>query len=355
MPVTVFRSNVTNMIAIHKSDSGFHPQWVAYCKAHDIPYKLVDCYSNEIIKDLFNCEALMWHHSHINSVDLIVAKQLLFALEHSGLVLFPDFRTSWYFDDKIGQKYLFERIEAPLVETYLFLSKEHALNWVENTSFPKVFKLRSGAGASNVQLVPDKSSAIKIINKAFRRGFPNYDSVGSVKERYRKWLLHKSTLSDVVKGIARIFIPPLYSKTMGREVGYAYFQDFVPNNGFDIRVIVIDGKAFAIKRMVRENDFRASGSGHIEYDQREIDQRCVKISFDLTLRLQSKCAAYDYVFDLGNQPRLIEVSYGFPHQSYAACPGYWDSDLNWIETTFNPCDWMVESVLYEIDAKRSSL
>jgi glutathione synthase/RimK-type ligase-like ATP-grasp enzyme len=339
------------MIAIHDSKAGFHPNWVAYCENKGIPHKMVNCYSNNIISQLEGCDALMWHHSHMNPIDVIVAKQIMFALEHTGLVVFPDFHTSWHFDDKIGQKYLFERIDAPLVKTYVLLSKEDALKWVENATFPKVFKLRSGSGASNVKFVPDKSSAMKFINRAFRRGFPNYDSISSLKERYRKWLLKKTTFSDVAKGIARIFIPPMYSKTMGREVGYAYFQDFVPNNGFDIRVIVISSKAFAVKRMVRENDFRASGSGSIVYDRGEIDERCIKVSFDVTSRLKSKCAAYDYVFDSGNQPRLIEISYGFPHNLWT-CPGFWDSDLNWHEVPFDPCGWMVESVLKELEMKK---
>ncbi len=342
------------MIAIHKSDIGFHPRWVAYCQTHGIPHKLVDCYSNELVKDLEDCEALMWHHSHINPTDVIVAKQILFALEHTGLTVFPDFRTSWHFDDKVGQKYLFERIGAPLVDTYVLFSKEDALKWANTAMFPKVFKLRTGAGSSNVRLVPNKSSAVKIIHKAFRKGFPNYDSVGSLKDRYRKWRMNMSPLSDVAKGVARIFIPPMYAVTTGREVGYAYFQDFVPNNGFDTRVIVIDGKAFAIKRMVRENDFRASGSGQILYEKDGIDERCVEVSFDLTSRLQSKCAAFDYVFDADNQPRLIEISYGFPHQAYAACPGYWDSGMNWIEEKIHPCDWMVEAVLKEIEMKKAT-
>ena len=41
-----------------------------------------------------------------------------------------------------------------------------------------------------------------------------------------------------------------------------------------VRVIVINDKAFAIKRMVRKNDFRASGSGIIEYDKENLtDER----------------------------------------------------------------------------------
>ncbi|MEQ8573135.1 MAG: hypothetical protein RIB63_03690, partial [Fulvivirga sp.] len=98
------------MIAIHNNlrKSSFQRRWVDYCEAQNIPFKLVDVYSNTIIKDLEGCRALMWHHFHADWRDLLMAKPLLFALEQAGIGVFPDFNTNWHFDDKIGQKYLLE-------------------------------------------------------------------------------------------------------------------------------------------------------------------------------------------------------------------------------------------------------
>ena len=143
-------------IAIHKSDVGYHPRWIAYCKKRNIPYKIVNCYSDDIIKQLENCDALLWHHSHSKPSDILFAKQLLFSIQQSGKVVFPDFNTGWHFDDKVAQKYLLETVGAPLVPTYVFYSKEDAIDWVEQHEFPKVFKLRGGAGSANVKLVKTK-------------------------------------------------------------------------------------------------------------------------------------------------------------------------------------------------------
>ena len=62
-----------------------------------------------------------------------------------------------------------------------------------------------------------------------------------------------------------------------REKCYFYVQDFIPNNNFDIRVIVVCDKAFAIKRYVRKNDFRASGSGYIDYSRHSIPENIIKL------------------------------------------------------------------------------
>ena len=47
----------------------------------------------------------------------------------------------------------------------------------------------------------------------------------------------------MLKGIVRLFIGNEYSNMVPREKGYVYFQDFIPNNKFDIRVIVVGEKA----------------------------------------------------------------------------------------------------------------
>ena len=335
------------MIAIHNNNSSvlFHFRWLDYCQKNNIPYKLVDCYATDIIAELKGCSALMWHYHQANPSDIVMAKSLLFSLEQSGMNVFPDFNTAWHFDDKVGQKYLLEALNIELVNTWVFYEKKTALEWINKTTFPKVFKLRGGAGSQNVQLVRNTSTAKKLTNKAFGRGFPAYDGWESAKERIRKWRLGKTDAFDVMKGFIRLVKPPRYASVIGNEMNYMYFQEFIANNDSDIRIVVIDGKAFGIKRMNRENDFRASGSGFILYDKASIDERFVKASFEINRKLNAQCIAYDYVLDEKNNPLLIEISYGFANAGYDDCPGYWDEELNWHEGKFNPYGWMVELML----------
>jgi hypothetical protein len=335
------------MIAIHnnRSQDLFHYRWIDYCEKNNIPFKLVNCYDNDIIEQLQDCSAIMWHYHQANFKDIVMAKPLLYSLEQSGMTVFPDFNTAWHFDDKVGQKYLLEALKTDLVKTWVFYDKKTALDWTEKTTFPKVFKLRGGAGSQNVRLVRTKSDAHSLINIAFGKGFPAYDAFGSVKERIRRWRIGKTDAFDVLKGFARLVKPPRYAKVMGNEMNYIYFQEFLPNNDSDTRIIVIDGKAFALKRMVREKDFRASGSGMFKYEREVFDERCVQLSFDYTKKLKAQCVAYDYVFDQNNNPKLVEISYGFANKVYDPCSGYWDEQLQWHPGNFNPYGWMVEMVL----------
>jgi glutathione synthase/RimK-type ligase-like ATP-grasp enzyme len=330
-------------IGIHKSSGGFSEHWINYCIQEKIPYKLINSYGSDVIEQMKDCSAFMWHFYHFSPKDFLFARQLLYACESSGIKIFPHFRTMWHFDDKIGQKYLLESIGAPVVPTFVFYTKKEAINWINQTEFPKVFKLRGGASSANVSLVNSKSEALILVNKAFGNGFKQTNAYTGLKERLRKYRLGKTDFKDVLKGFGRFFIPTEFSKVAGKEVGYIYFQDFIPQNDSDFRVIVIGNKAFAIKRMVRKGDFRASGSGHILYDKNLFDISLIKLSFEVNKKLNAQCVAFDFVFH-NKKPLIVEISYGFSPSGYIDCPGYWDENLNWFEGKFNPYGWMVELV-----------
>lgn len=335
-------------IAIHHRSGSFSDRWIEYCKKENLNYIIVNAFDNDIIKQVKECDVLMWHHHHGDFKDVLTARRILFALEHAGIKVFPDFNTGWHFDDKVAQKYLLEAIDAPLVPSYVFYDKKKALDWAKNTDFPKVWKLKGGAGAKNVKLANNLSEATKLINRAFGKGFSQFDRWGHFKERYNKWRAGRDSLAGVIKGIGRLIIPTEYAKLQSREKGYIYFQKFIANNDSDIRVIVVRERAFALKRMTRENDFRASGSGKIIYDKNSIDERCIKTAFEINNRIKSQSIAYDFVFDENNKPLIVEISYGYSVAAYDACPGYWDSALNWHEGKFNPQDWMVDDVKNDI-------
>lgn len=332
-------------IAIHNRQGSFSTSWIEYCKKKGIDYKIVNAYDSDIIAQVADCDAFMWHHHHADPRDVLFAKQLLYSLEQSGKRVYPDFHTTWHFDDKVGQKYLFEAIGAPLVPSYTFYTKKEALDWISKTTFPKVFKLRGGAGAANVMLAHTEKDARRLVNRAFGAGFAQFDRTRYLKERYRKWREGKDTFSGVLKGIGRLFITTSYARMHGREKGYAYFQDFIPNNLFDTRVVVIGGdKALVERRYVRKGDFRASGSGEFEYVK--ADPAVLEIAFDVAKRLKLQTVAFDFIYD-NETPLIVEMSYGFGTKGISHCPGYYTSDQLWHDEP-NPdfYAWMVDNMIH---------
>jgi len=196
-------------IAICDRPESFSGEWLRYCSEHNIDYKLVDCYDSDIIRNLEDCSGFMWHWSHLDSRAVLFAKELTYSLEKKGIKVFPDSKTCWHFNDKVGQKYLLEAINAPLVPSVVFYDKEKARDWAIRTSYPKVFKLRGGAGSENVRLVKNKAQAFRLIRKAFGRGFRPVDKFNRLSDKSDTWLRERNTTNFflVLKELVRIGYP----------------------------------------------------------------------------------------------------------------------------------------------------
>lgn len=341
------------IIAIcHKDAKGyFSERWIEYCQKNRIGYKLVSAYDSNVIEQLKDCDAFMWHFSNYDYRDALFAKQLLASLQVSGKPVFPDINTCWHFDDKVGEMYLLQAIGAPIVSSYVYYTKKDALYWARNTSFPKVFKLRGGSGSSNVKLVQTRRQAVGYIKKAFsRKGFSQVDWWELIKFRFLSWIHGRDSFVGFCKSLIWFVIRDDYDRIHPHEKGYVYFQDFIPNNSFDIRVCVVANRAFALKRMCREGDFRASGGGRIVYNKDQIDERCVSIAFDVNKRIKAQSIAFDFVFDENNNPLIVETSFGFAAHAYDKCEGYWDEMMVWHEGCgFDFCGWMVETIIDRIN------
>lgn len=336
------------MLAIHVSSGHFSVAWLQHCREMNIPYKEVDCFSSDIIDQLKGCDALLWHWEHHDYRAALFARQLVASVEKMGLLVFPNSATAWHYDDKIGQKYLLEAVGVPLVASHVFYGKERALQWVSKTDFPKVWKLRGGAGSQNVRLVRNREAARRIVKRSFGFGWPN-SRFHALRDRLWQFRRSKSlvTFIGIGRGIARAIIPHENNARGARQRDYVYFQDFVPENSYDIRVVVIGSRAFAIKRMVRAGDFRASGSGSLVYEAAQIPDACLRIAFDVTARLHSQSCAFDFVRDDSGW-LIVEISYAFSADAYRQCPGYWDRSLHWHDEPVMPERFMLEDLLHTL-------
>jgi glutathione synthase/RimK-type ligase-like ATP-grasp enzyme len=338
-------------IAIHKTNRGFAPHWISYCDAHRIAYKVVNCYDSDIIEQLTDCDALMWHHHHAGPKDVVFAKQLLAALEHSGLIVFPNFKSGWHFDDKVAQKYLYEALNIPTPKTWIFYDEKEAIAWARTAEFPKVFKLRAGAGSYNVKLSENRNAALRLIKKAFATGFRTYSPISNLKERIRKYRNGKVDLLVVLKGLARLVSPPRFSKIKGREIGYAYFQEFIPGCSFDYRVKVVGDRCWGYQRVVRKGDFRASGSAQFHYSKDAIPPDILALSFKIYRTLGMQSVAFDFLKNERGEILLVEASYGFGVDD-GEFHGHWDDTLHWHEGRFNPYGWMIDKVVSQLNDRK---
>ncbi len=341
-------------IGIHHRKGSYSDGLISYCQQKKIPYKIVNAYCTKIVKDLDDCAIFIWHHSHVNPKDVLFAKQLLFSLEQAGKIVYPDWKTGWHFDDKLGQKYLLEALNLPLVPTYVFFSKKEALEWASEYQFPAVFKLRGGAGSYNVKLVKTRKEARRIIKKAFGKGFRQFDPIVDIKEKVIKLLKGYAGIRELLRAIAHLVYPYQLEKSKGREKGYVYFQEFIPDCKYDIRVQMVGEKSYAMIRHVRNNDFRASGGGNIDYDGSKVPLNAIKLSQKVAQTLNMQTLAID-LLPYKDSYLIAEISCAFAIDEGELDFGYYDSDYKWQLGIINPYAWMVEYLIKKHEKKKQFL
>lgn len=340
---------MTTKLAIHNRQGSFSDRWIKYCSEHKINYKIVNCYDSNIVEQLKGIGGLLWHWAHYEYAAQLVARQIIASIEKMGIKVFPDTATCWHYDDKVGQKYLLESIGAPLIPSYVFFDKDSAMEWIDNTEFPKVFKLRSGAGSQNVKLLETKREARKLCRKSFGKGFvPISEYFGDAKSKVRK-IKSMNQFVDKLKRLPESILNVASERHLfPKQKGYIYFQDFMPDNKFDTRITIIGDRAFCFTRNTRPNDFRASGSGDIDYNMDRIDERCVKIAFNTVERIKTQSLAFDFIFDENHNPKIGEISYCYQNKAVHNCSGYWDREFKWHEGHVWPEDAIIEDLLRDM-------
>lgn len=115
-----------------------------------------------------------------------------------------------------------------------------------NLPFPTVLKTTQGAGSSGVFLVKNKRDLSTIKKKYFNQTFKR--NVISAQRRLKL----KTAEYKIYK----------YSK---KKFNLFIEQEFIPNLKHDFKVLVFGDRYFVLKRSVKKNDFRASGSGKFNF------------------------------------------------------------------------------------------
>jgi len=312
--------------------AGYHDNfsacWIDTLERLGHSAKIVDVWRSDILEQLDSCQGLMWRWAHCKK-HMQLSRRLLPAIEnYLGLPIFPNENTAWHYDDKIAQALIFKALRIPHPETFLFYDYDEALAWAEGHSpYPVVLKLASGAGSTNVKLISSRDEAKAWIRLLFEKGVrsfaENISLAGRMKETMR---FAKQTL---LTGRAAL------SLDVHKE--YALFQKFLPGNAFDTRVTVIGNRAFAYRRSNRPNDFRASGSGIIDWNPSAIDEQFIRLAFYSVQRMKMQSCAIDGLYDDG-RPVVGEVSYTYVHHLVHKCPGHWalegnpqDGEIKWEE------------------------
>jgi hypothetical protein len=330
----------------------FSDDWIESLRASGHEPVLVNAAKPEFFGMVRECDGFMWWFGHL-PYPRRLATRVVQALQHgTGMPIFPSWETIWHFDDKIGQYFLLQAAAMPTPTTWTCWSQSDALSFCREARYPLVLKLAGGITSENVRLLEDADEAEYWVRRLFASGTvtltrPKLHGLRDARVRI------KDSLRLLLKGV-----PPSPSRRSDIHKDYLLVQEFLPGNEFDTRITVIGKRAFAFRRFNRPHDFRASGSGRIDWDPTAIDIAFVRLAFRAGQYLKAQSVAVDGMYDATGKHVLVEISYYYEGWAVHDCPGHWElsgspesGELTWVEGSVRPQDAILEDFL-ELIARR---
>lgn len=263
---------------LSKSKSDWSSKFEEFANKHDVEYTLIYLDQDDWIEQINNIDYLVWKPKFMGVESSSFFKEKIYFIQHIlNKRVMPNYETVWHFDSKIAQSYLLKKLNIPSPKTYVSFDYNNALEIAEKVKYPVIYKKSNGAGSTGVKMVKNKKKLVKEINYVF---------------------------------VWRRFINRIMRMNLD-NFGYIYLQDYLNNNPGDLRVNTIgDRYAYGFWRENRVGDFRASGSGLLNYDKEipgEIINYCLRISSENKF----DSMAFDIMFDQNDNFKIIEISYGY--------------------------------------------
>lgn len=322
----------------------FSEQWNELAATLGFEARRVDVYAPDFLDQLDGCHGFLWWFGQPPGVSE-PGRRVVAALRQArpDLPVFPSWETIWHFDDKAAQAYLLKAAGIPTPRTWVFWRLERARAFVGSVDYPLVLKLPGGITSSNVALVHDAREGRRWVARLFGRGVYDLGAAGATPGGgpAAAWRRLRAAARRTILG------PRPFQRV---HRGCLLLQEFLPGNAFDTRVTVIGDRAFAFRRHNRSGDFRASGSGRIDWDQSAIAEDAVRLAFRTAQALRTQSLAVD-VLRRDGEPVIGEVSYYYEGWAVAACPGHWTArggGLAWVGGPMRPEDAILEDFLARV-------
>ena len=254
-------------------DEAIYPRWTKYrrfLENNSFDHDIYDLHASDWIRKAEKFDLVVGFPSS-TTWELTEFRRKYYVLEKFlGKRCFPSPDYVNLYEDKFLEASLAEIYDLPFIKTYTAHNEANALTLIETLQYPVVSKVNPSSGSMGVELVRTKKDARRIVKQAFSR-------------------LGRSTYSNHF-----------------RQKNYIYFQEFIPNDGHDIRVIVIGNCVFGYYRKVLDGDFRASGMNLVE--MRDIPEEAMKMALRVNECIKSPMLAVDMLHALNGNYYVIEYS-----------------------------------------------
>lgn len=302
------------------SPRSYFPKYERFLRNNNIKYEFYNILSSNWLEEAEKYDLIIWHTASDPCTQKI-AKNKLYVLDKVlNKKCLPSYDEIWGYEDKVNAHYFYKAHDLPEIPTFVSHDKNDIISFLERTKYPIISKLTTGSASFGVEKINNKSEAMKLVNKVF---------------------------SD--KGLKTYF-------PFERQKNYVYFQQFIDDATYDLRVITVGNKAMGYYRFPNEGDFRASGAGN--YAKKEIPVEALDLAFKVKELYGANFLATDLLYSEKEQQYYIIESSIFigvdtPNQlEIDGIPGYYkrnsESSYEFVKGQY----WIQELALKELIDKK---
>jgi len=194
-------------------------------------------------------DSFIWYTSSEFPTYKTYIEDILLSLDPSN-ILIPSFDFLRAHNNKGFQEFVRQKYDITSLDSHYFGTLEELLCIIDNIEFPVVLKGIEGSGSQNVELCKDKYQLISRIKK--------YSRCESYFFSYAKKMLKRF-----------VYVKKYDFENSMESLNYKNFvlQKFIPGMKNDWKVLIFNDKYYVLKRIVKRNDFRASGSGYFVWEE----------------------------------------------------------------------------------------
>lgn len=292
----------------------YWPKFERFAKNNNISYSFLNVHSDNWIAEARKYDIIVWRPLS-NPSSLYEERTKIAYLEKVlKIKCYPSSSELWYYEDKIRQYFHMSATNLPVIPTFISFDERECLSRIESLEYPLISKSYIGSGSLNVSKINSKYEAKRHISKAFSKGVNTYF--------------------------------PYF-----RQKGYVFFQKWIEDASYDLRIILVGEMIFGYYRMKPKSDFRASGAGLIVYD--EIPLEAVLLAKKVKEKMPSTVIAVDVLkSNKENKFYIIETSIAIDVDTMGELflkdvPGYYllkNGSLEFHQGKF----WLQELILKEL-------
>lgn len=223
-----------------------------------------------------------------NSFYKSYVEDIIYDLEQRELYVIPKYSYLKAHNNKVSIELLRSRSgieEIQTIKSKVFGTRDELIQVISQLKYPVVIKTASGAMSKGVSLASDKN---ELIHKS------------------KKIAASKSFFHDVKEHLRGIKYKALYKKESFYRSKFIT-QNLISGLDNDWKVLVYGDTCFALYRGVRDNDFRASGSGKFVF-KTELPEGMLDYAWNIRKKFNVPHISLDIAFD-GEKFHLIEFQF----------------------------------------------